>query len=110
MKYVRVALDVLGLAPYFQTVMSCADIGVGKDVPDIYLMARDALGFSENEICVYEDSFVAIETARAAGFRTVGIYDRYNYNQERLRASSDIYIGIDDKISDLIEKTKLLGE
>ena len=110
MKYVRVALDVLGLAPYFQAVMSCADIGVGKDVPDIYLMARDALGFSENEICVYEDSFVAIETAIAAGFRTVGIYDRYNYNQERLKASSDIYIGIDDKISDLIEKTKLLGE
>ncbi len=110
MKYVRVALEVLGLAPYFPIVMSCADINVGKDVPDIYLMARDALGFSEDEICVYEDSYVAIETARAAGFKTVGIYDKYNYGQERLEASSLIYIGKDDKISDLIEKTQFWSE
>jgi hypothetical protein len=59
MKYVRVALEVLGLAPYFPIVMSCADINVGKDVPDIYLMARDALGFSEDEIIDdYMTSFI----------------------------------------------------
>ena len=102
MKYVRVALEVLGLAPYFPIVMSCADINVGKDVPDIYLMARDALGFSEDEICVYEDSYVAIETAKKAGFKTVGIYDKNNYGQEEMKKISTEYIGEGETLLKLI--------
>ena len=101
---VMFALSHLGLAPYFDTVFSCADIGKSKDVPDIYLLARDALGEKESDLCVFEDSFVAIETARKAGFLTVGIYDENNFNQERLAASSDFYIGQGRSLAELVDK------
>ena len=98
------ALTHLGLAPYFDTVLSCADIGKSKDSPDIYLLARDALGEKESDLCVFEDSFVAIETARKAGFLTAGIYDENNFNQERLAASSDVYIGQGHSMAELVDK------
>ena len=91
-KYLPIALDACGLTPYFETVLSCAELGVGKDKPDIYLAALAALGTDASETCVFEDSLVALETAKKAGFHTVGIYDENNYGQERLCQASDIYV------------------
>ena len=34
---------------------------------------------------VFEDSLVAIETAVKIGMPTVGIYDRFNFGQEKIR-------------------------
>ena len=91
-KYLPIALDACGLTPYFETVLSCAELGVGKDKPDIYFAALAALGTDASETCVFEDSFVALETAKKAGFHTVGIYDENNYEQERLCQASDLYL------------------
>ena len=102
MDVIRFALSHLGLDKYFEKILSCADIGKSKDVPDIYLLSRDALGCKESELCVFEDSFVAIETAKRAGFLTVGIYDANNYNQERLAASADIYLSKGRSLEELI--------
>ena len=104
MKYVRVALDSCKLSEHFDIVMSCADIGVGKDKPDIYIKAMNTLGFKAEEICVFEDSFVALETAKKAGFKTVGLYDKYNFEQERLRAASDIYMEEGETLEKFIEE------
>ena len=103
MSEIKTALKSLDIGKYFDGVLSCADIGVGKDRPDIYLMAKDILGASEDELCVFEDSFVALETARKAGFKTVGIYDKYNFGQDRLRAASDIYVGEGKSLATLID-------
>ena len=84
--------ETTGLAHYFETTMSCADIGAGKDKPDIYIAAKKALGFEADDICVFEDSYVALETAKNAGFKTIGIFDKNNYGQDRLEAASLIYI------------------
>ncbi len=86
------AIEVCGLTKYFDTVLSCADIGVGKDKPDVYIAAKKELGLEAEDVCVFEDSYVALETAKKAGFQTVGIYDKYNYGQDRLKAASIIYI------------------
>ncbi|MBQ9115919.1 MAG: HAD-IA family hydrolase, partial [Clostridia bacterium] len=64
----------------------------GKDKPDIYIAAQKALGLNTEDICVFEDSYVALETAKKAGFKTVGIYDKYNYGQDKLEAASVIYV------------------
>ena len=103
MKYVNIALDVLDLRKYFDHIMSCADIGVGKDRPDIYLFALDALGTKAEETYIFEDSFVAIETARSIGLNTVGIYDKYNFDHDRLRRSSMIYLGEETDMRELIQ-------
>ncbi|MBQ2718440.1 MAG: HAD family phosphatase [Clostridia bacterium] len=81
-----------GLAPYFSEVLSCTEVGVGKDRPDIYLLAAERLRLSPSDVAVVEDSYVALETARRAGFRTVGVYDRNNYGWDRLRAAADRYL------------------
>lgn len=102
MQYVRIALEKLDLNKYFTAVMSCADIGKGKDKPDIYLNAVDALGFERDETCVFEDSYVALETAKAIGLKTVGIYDKYNFGQDRLEKASIIYLGENRSLEELI--------
>jgi beta-phosphoglucomutase-like phosphatase (HAD superfamily) len=98
----RYALSLYGMLPYFDTVLSCADIGAGKDKPDIYLMAAKAAGCAPSELCVVEDSCVALETARSAGFRTVGVFDPYSAGQDRLRAAADIYLEEGRTLTDLI--------
>lgn len=102
MKYVNIALDVLELRQYFDYAMSCADIGVGKDKPDIYLLALKSLGTKTDETYIFEDSFVAIETARAIGLNTVGVFDEYNFDHDRLCRSSMIYLGEKTDMRELI--------
>ena len=101
-KYVDVVMERLGLDQYFDVMLSCVDLGVGKDRPDIYLESAKRLGLEAGEICVFEDSYVALETAKAAGFQTVGIFDENNFRQDRLEAASDIYIAKGADIGDLI--------
>ena len=105
MNEIKIAIEHYGLAKYFDFVFSCADIGVGKERPDIYLMASEALGFKNEDVCVVEDSYVALETAKNAGFQTVGVFDKYSFGQDRLKLASDIYI---DEAHTLASLTELL--
>ena len=102
MAEIKLALECYGMLKYFDVVLSCADIGVGKDKPDIYLMAKEQMGLSADEICVVEDSFVALETAKKVGFKTVGVYEQYNFNHERLKIASDIYLDKGHTLSELV--------
>lgn len=100
----RIALRACGLLEYFDGIHSCEEVGAGKDRPDVFLQAAAAMGASRDRILVVEDSFLALETAKAAGFQTVGVYDRYSYDQERVRAASDLYLGPHDRLDDLMER------
>ena len=77
-RLIHICLERLGLAKYFQFVLSCVDIGVGKKQPDIFLLAAEQLGTSPSQCAVYEDSMQAIRTAHDVGFYTVAIRDRCN--------------------------------
>jgi HAD superfamily hydrolase (TIGR01509 family) len=81
-----------GLYNFFDKIISCADVGKGKEEPDVFLNALEYLGTSMGETCVFEDSAVALETAARAGFLTVGIYDRNNFGHEILKEKANIYI------------------
>ena len=99
-----VALRACGLRSYIDSLHSCDDVGVGKERPDVFFKAADSMGLSASEVCVVEDSFLALETAKAAGFHTVGVYDRYSYEQDRLRAAAEIYLGKEKTLADLMEQ------
>jgi beta-phosphoglucomutase-like phosphatase (HAD superfamily) len=90
--FIEIALNTHGMHKYFRAVLSCSDIGKGKEYPDIFLAALKILGTDMEDTFVFEDSYVALETASAAGFKTVGVYDRYAFEQERLKSSADYYI------------------
>lgn len=88
---VEAALEHCGIRRYFDYVLSCGEIGKGKDVPDVYLLAKEKMG-NRPHTWVFEDAYVAVSTAVKAGLPTVAIYDRYNSHQERIRAMAEHYI------------------
>lgn len=65
----------LGIDGYFRTVLTPGEQLAGKHEPDIYLEAARLLGSEPAETAVIEDALHAAETAKAAGFYTVGFRD-----------------------------------
>ena len=102
---IDLAMDHCGLRPYFSRVFSCTEVGKGKDAPDIFLLAQKWLGESIEDTCVFEDSLLAIETAKKTGMQTVAIYDQYNFGQERMREIADHYIAKDETLMKLLEES-----
>ena len=60
------ALQRLGLLPYF-TSICCTE---SKQKPDVFFQAAQALGSLPQETLVLDDSKLAIQTAKGAGFLT----------------------------------------
>lgn len=102
-KYIKYVLERCSLDGFFEFIISCTEVGVGKEKPDVFLKALERLGGNLSEACVFEDSFVALETAKNAGFMTVGIYDKHNYGQDRLRAAADVYIAGGQSLLDMVD-------
>lgn len=101
-KLLNVALYSCGLDKYFDTILSCADIGKGKDLPDIFYAALEHLGTDKQTTWVFEDSAVAVATAARAGFKTVGIYDKFNYGHSDLKKTATEYIDDGETLLKLI--------
>jgi len=100
---IHIALKHCGIEKYFLQVFSCADIGKGKDEPDIFLQAVDYLGAEISETWMFEDSLTAIETAARIGMPTVGIYDRFNYGQDKIKEIATEYISSTETLLKLIK-------
>ena len=98
----EVAVEKFGLDRYVSSIFSCAEIGRGKEYPDVYVMAHEFLGTPKESTWVFEDSVVALETAARAGYPTVGIYDPYNFQPERVAAISTEYIATGETMTRLI--------
>ncbi len=69
----RACLERLGVARYFDFILSCETVGKGKTQPDVYLEAARRLGSVPADTAVFEDALYAARTAQEAGFYTVGI-------------------------------------
>lgn len=99
---IKTALKHCNIEKYFSEIFSCADIGKGKEEPDVYLMALEYLGTEKEETYVFEDSQIAIDTAHKIGICTVGIYDKYNYGQDKIRQTATEYIAEGETLEKLI--------
>ena len=103
---IKLAIEHCKLDKYFDEIISCADIGKGKDVPDVFLMSLDHLKTSLEDTWVFEDSYVALTTAKNANFKTVGVFDKYGYNQDIMKENSTIYVGESEDMTKLISLFK----
>lgn len=82
-----------GLLPYFQGIITCGEVGGGKESPAIYERALALLNVPKQETLVFEDALHALRTAQAAGFRVVGVYDASAAADEALiRREADAYV------------------
>ncbi len=87
------ALERLDILKYFKRVISCEEVGVGKESPLVFYKAVEELGTKIEETYVFEDALHAIETAKAAGFKTVGIYDNSSKKQwGKIKKEADIFV------------------
>ena len=99
---IRIALAHCGITDYFSEIFSCASSGRGKEHPDVYLEALGYLGTDAESTWVFEDSYVALKTAREIGLPTVGIYDIYNANQDAVKECSVLYIGEGESLEKIL--------
>lgn len=85
------ALRRLGIREFFGEIFTSRETGVGKEQPNIYLNAASFLGTEVSETAVFEDSVVAAETAKRAGFIVAGLYDEsFSYKWDRVREIADV--------------------
>lgn len=100
---IEIALEHCGVRHYFEEIFSCSVVGKGKEAPDIFLHTQNWLGTETAETWVFEDSYVALETAQRIGMPTVGVYDMYTPWQDQVRKASTIYIGCGESMMKLTE-------
>lgn len=92
-KNVEAAMERHDIRNFFQGILTCSELNTDKTKPEIYLEAAKKMQVRLKETLVVEDVSHALETAKAAGFLTAGIYDRYSHSQqEEIREIADYYL------------------
>ncbi|MEG0829698.1 MAG: HAD family phosphatase [Anaerovoracaceae bacterium] len=77
---------------YFSGILTCTEVGIGKDNPEIFEQALKLLDTKKHETLVFEDAVHAIETAKKAKFKVVGVFDRSSIQaQEKIKEMVDYY-------------------
>ena len=70
-EWVRLKLEVIGLAGAFPVALGGDDVEQGKPAPDIYIKAAGLLGLAAAECVAIEDSPIGLAAAAASGAYTV---------------------------------------
>jgi HAD superfamily hydrolase (TIGR01509 family) len=105
---VEVALKRLNIMDCFERLFTCTEIGAGKIKSDIYLAAAEYMGTLPGDTWVFEDALYAIQTAKSAGFRTVGVFDISSIaNLEEIQRISDIYLEKLDNLNVFLKRASL---
>lgn len=102
LRFLKIVIARFSLEKYFVKIVSCSDIGRGKEHPDVFLAAHECLGTPKESTWIFEDSIVALQTASAAGFNTVGIYDKYTFDVEKVKETSTVYIDRGESVARLV--------
>ena len=70
------AMTHVGILDYFDAVVSVDDANdVGKDRPDVYLLAAARLGVAPEDCTVFEDLLVGMRSARSVGMTVWAMHD-----------------------------------
>lgn len=88
-----ICLRRLEVRDYFEFLLSCEEVGEGKNRPTVYLEAARRLGGAPENTVIFEDILVAAQTAKGAGFSLGVIYDvNSDAEQPQLKTLADCYI------------------
>ena len=81
-EFIEFMLSNLGLAGYFEVVISGEEVQRGKPFPDIFLKAAQGLGVEPSDCMVIEDSGHGVKAAKRAGMRCVGFVSPNSAKQD----------------------------
>jgi beta-phosphoglucomutase len=83
-------LDHAGLTSAFRTIVASGETPRSKPAPDPYALAVKRLGVDPGRAVAIEDSRWGLDSARAAGLRTVGI--THSYPADELSPYADLVV------------------
>ncbi len=87
------ALENNKILDFFDKILTCTEVGAGKDQPLIYLKALEFLGTPKDSTLVFEDSLFAMKTAKSAGFKVLAIMDSNNESsREQIEKTADFVV------------------
>lgn len=82
-----------GLEGVFDNLWSVDDFPINKADPALYKEIARRIGVENGNCTMVDDSNVPLEAAKAAGWKTIGIYDEVSKNNEaEMRKLADRYI------------------
>lgn len=92
-RYVLPAMRLTGIESLFDVILTVDEVGHSKSEPQLFLQCAERMGASPESTWVFEDSYVALRTAKKAGFHVCGVAD-YGARmfQSEVRAASDVYL------------------
>ncbi|MBQ5334971.1 MAG: HAD family phosphatase [Oscillospiraceae bacterium] len=70
------ALERHRIRHLFRFILTPDDGFCGKERPDLFLRGAELLSAAPEDCAVIEDAFYAADTAKKAGFYTIGVYDK----------------------------------
>ncbi len=90
-----------GLDDCFDHIENVNHLKTKKSEPKIYLTLAEYMHTKPEETLVFEDILMAINTAKKASFRVVGVYDMRNENDmDEIKRNSDFFIDDYEQIPD----------
>ncbi|MBO7288568.1 MAG: epoxyqueuosine reductase QueH [Clostridia bacterium] len=99
-KFIEMFLKQTGIYDKFEFYLSCPDLQMYKDKPDIYYLAAEKMGLKPSETIVFEDAHHAVITAKKGGIKVVGVYDLCAEKfTDIIKENADIYV---DSMKELI--------
>ncbi len=70
-------------ARHISCIVTTSQVKRGKTHPDIYFECASRLGLCKEECIVFEDVLGAVKTAKNAGFRVIGMYDKHSESAKK---------------------------
>ena len=85
-------LEKYNMLHYFDAIYSTYTVGAAKTEPKVYDVVLDAIGTDKETTWIFEDALYAATTAKANGYKVVGIYDKSEEKTDELKDLVDVYI------------------
>jgi HAD superfamily hydrolase (TIGR01509 family) len=87
------ALRSHGVYDWFHVICNSDEAGCGKSRPDVFLLAAKKIGILPCDCIVFEDILTAVKTAKNAGMKVCGVFDKAAVNDwERIKETADYTI------------------
>jgi HAD superfamily hydrolase (TIGR01509 family) len=87
---IDLTLSQIGLAGFFQAIVSAEDVTLGKPHPEVFLKAAARINRPPSRCVVFEDAFAGLEAAAAGGMRRIAVAT--THPPEALAAHADLVV------------------
>jgi len=89
---VESALERTNIGRFFGEILTCTEVGAGKENPLIFEKALEIMGVNKSECVLFEDALHAIETAKKVGFTVIAVQDlSAEQNKAEIKQLADYY-------------------